>query len=533
MSKWVYTFGAGKAEGGAKDKNLLGGKGANLAEMSSLGIPVPPGFTISTECCTFFYENNNTYPPDLKEQVEAGVKQIEEIMGGKFGATEGPLVLVSVRSGARASMPGMMDTVLNLGLNDQSVRNLVAQTGDERFAYDSYRRFIQMYSDVVLDIGKDNFEHLLEHMKDKLGKHLDVELTAAEWKVLVEEYKQEVKKRLGRDFPQDPWEQLWGGVGAVFGSWMNKRANTYRRLNNIPDHWGTAVNVQAMVFGNMGEDCATGVSLHAQPVDRREPVLRRVSGQRPGRGRRRRHPHAAVPVDRREEDRRLRLPSMEEVLPPLYHELVAIRERLEQHYHDMQDMEFTIESKQAVHAADPQRQAHGGAPRVRIAVEMCEEGLIDKAEAVRRVEPAQLDQLLHPMLDPKAKKEVLAKGLPASPGAASGQIVFSADEAEAWVEGRQEGHPGAHRDQPGGHRRHARRRGHPDHPRRHDQSTRRWSRAAWASRCVAGAGELKVDYAAKTLTAGGKVLKEGEVITLDGTAGRGPRRRGAEDPAGD
>ena len=254
MTKWVYTFGDGKAEGGAKDKNLLGGKGANLAEMSSLGIPVPAGFTISTEVCTYYYENGDTYPRDLRQQVEKALSEIEKIMGAKFGATEGPLLLVSVRSGARASMPGMMDTVLNLGLNDKTVLNLARNTGDERFAYDSYRRFIQMYSDVVMDVSKDKFEHLLEQHKERVGKNYDVEMTADDWKVLIQAYKDEVQRRIGRSFPQDPHEQLWGAVGAVFGSWMNKRAITYRKLNNIPDHWGTAVNVQAMVFGNMGDD---------------------------------------------------------------------------------------------------------------------------------------------------------------------------------------------------------------------------------------------------------------------------------------
>ena len=281
MTKWVYTFGDGKAEGGAKDKNLLGGKGANLAEMSSLGIPVPAGFTISTEVCTYYYENNRTYPPDLKDQVLAGLAHVEKIMGAKFGATEGPLLLVSVRSGARASMPGMMDTVLNLGLNDQTVLNLVKLTGDERFAYDSYRRFIQMYSGVVMDVDKEKFEHLLEQHKEEVGKHYDVELTPDDWKAVIQQFKNEVRKQAGKDFPQDPHEQLWGAVGAVFGSWMNKRAITYRKLNNLPDHWGTAVNVQAMVFGNMGEDSATGVCFSRNPSTGRDP-LRRVPGQRAG-----------------------------------------------------------------------------------------------------------------------------------------------------------------------------------------------------------------------------------------------------------
>jgi pyruvate,orthophosphate dikinase len=518
MAKWVYTFGDGAAEGRAKDKNLLGGKGANLAEMASLGIPVPPGFTISTEVCTYYYENNQTYPPDLKEQVEAGIKFIERIMGGTFGATEGPLVLVSVRSGARASMPGMMDTVLNLGLNDTTVRNLVRQTGDERFAYDSYRRFIQMYSDVVLNVSKDKFEHLLEELKHRLGKRFDVELTAEEWKVLVEEFKQEVRKNLGRDFPQDPWEQLWGAIGAVFGSWMNKRAITYRKLNNIPDHWGTAVNVQAMVFGNMGEDCATGVCFSRNPSTGENvfygEYLVNAQGEDVVAGIR--TPQTLSIAEKQAIG--ATLPAMEEVMPGIYKELVGIRDRLERHYRDMQDMEFTIQ-RGKLWMLQTRNGKRTAAAALRIAVEMCEEGLIDRAEAVRRVEPTQLDQLLHPMLDPKAKKEVLGKGLPASPGAASGQIVFSAEDAEAWVKAgkkviltRIETSP----EDIGG-----------MHVAEGILTTRggMTSHAAVVARgmgtpCVAGAGELKVDYAAKTLTAKtGEVLHEGDVITIDGTTG--------------
>ncbi|HRK96024.1 MAG TPA: PEP/pyruvate-binding domain-containing protein, partial [Rhodospirillales bacterium] len=265
MTKWVYTFGDGKAEGGAKDKNLLGGKGANLAEMSSIGIPVPAGFTISTEVCTYFYEHGSTYPDDLKQQVEDALGKIEGIMSAKFGATSGPLLLVSVRSGARASMPGMMDTVLNLGLNDETVKTLTKNTGDERFAFDSYRRFIQMFSNVVLGVETHNFETLLEDYKEHVGKNFDVELSAEDWKALIVKYKEEIRKHIGHEFPQDPHEQLWGAIGAVFGSWMNKRAITYRKLNNLPDHWGTAVNIQAMVFGNMGDDSATGVCFSRNP----------------------------------------------------------------------------------------------------------------------------------------------------------------------------------------------------------------------------------------------------------------------------
>jgi len=517
MTKWVYTFGDGKAEGGAKDKNLLGGKGANLAEMSSLGIPVPAGFTISTEVCTYYYANGNTYPSDLKQQVEAGIAHIEKIMAGKFGATEGPLVLVSVRSGARASMPGMMDTVLNLGLNDQTVLNLVKLTGDERFAYDSYRRFIQMYSDVVLGVGKHEFEVLIDRYKEKVNKIYDVDMSADDWKALIEQYKSEVQKAIGKQFPQDPAEQLYGAVGAVFGSWMNKRANTYRKLNNIPDHWGTAVNVQAMVFGNMGDDSATGVCFSRNPSTGENlfygEYLVNAQGEDVVAGIRTPQPLSLAEKKAISSD----LPAMEEVLPPLYIELVGVRDRLEAHYHDMQDMEFTIQ-KGKLWMLQTRNGKRTAAAALRIAVEMCEEGMIDKREAVKRVDPAQLDQLLHPMIDPKAKKDALGKGLPASPGAASGQIVFTADEAETWAKAgkkvmlvRVETSP----EDIGG-----------MHVAQGILTTRggMTSHAAVVARgmgtpCVAGAGELRINYSAKTLTAGNTVLKEGDVITIDGSTG--------------
>ena len=518
MTKWVYTFGGGKAEGRSEMKNLLGGKGANLAEMASLGIPVPAGFTISTELCTYYYENGETYPSDLEDQVNAAMAELEGIMGGKFGATTGPLMLVSVRSGARASMPGMMDTVLNLGLNDESVVTLAKNSGDERFAYDSYRRFIQMFCNVVLDVEGHHFEALLERHKEEQGKTLDTDLTAEDWKVLVQVYKNEVQKRLGKPFPQDPKEQLWSSVGAVFGSWMNKRAITYRKLHGIPAEWGTAVNVQAMVFGNMGDDCATGVCFTRNPSTGENlfygEYLINAQGEDVVAGIRTPQPLSLAEKNSMGSD----LPAMEEILPPLYTELVAVRDKLEAHYTDMQDMEFTIQQNKLwmLQTRTGKRTAQSA---LRIAIEMCEEGMIDKAEAVKRVDPAQLDQLLHPMMDPKAAKEVLGKGLPASPGAASGQIVFSADDAEAWTKDgkkviltRIETSP----EDIGG-----------MHVAEGILTTRggMTSHAAVVARgmgkpCVAGAGELRVDYAAKTLTAGGVVLKEGDVITLDGASGQ-------------
>ncbi|MBK8173828.1 MAG: pyruvate, phosphate dikinase [Rhodospirillales bacterium] len=517
MTQWVYTFGDGKAEGGAKDKNLLGGKGANLAEMSSLGIPVPAGFTISTEVCTYYYANSQTYPPDLRDQVSGGLAHVEKIMSAKFGATEGPLLLVSVRSGARASMPGMMDTVLNLGLNDTTVLNLVKLTGDERFAYDSYRRFIQMYSDVVLGVGKHEFEVLIDEYKEKVGKTYDVDMTADDWKALIEQYKAEIQKAIGKQFPQDPTEQLYGAVGAVFGSWMNKRANTYRKLNNIPDHWGTAVNVQAMVFGNMGEDSATGVCFSRNPSTGENlfygEYLVNAQGEDVVAGIRTPQPISLAEKKAIESD----LPAMEEGLPSLYKELVAIRDRLEDHYHDMQDMEFTIQ-KGKLWMLQTRNGKRTAAAALRIAVEMCKEGVIDKKEAVKRVDPAQLDQLLHPMIDPKAPKESLGKGLPASPGAASGQVVFTADEAEEWAKAgkkvmlvRIETSP----EDIGG-----------MHVSQGILTTRggMTSHAAVVARgmgipCVAGAGDLRIDYKAKTLTSGNTVLNEGDVITIDGSTG--------------
>ncbi len=514
-AKYVYFFGNGKAEGNAEMKNLLGGKGANLAEMTSIGLPVPPGFTISTEVCTEFYKNDSQYPTGLKAEVETHLRKVEELMGRKFGDAKNPL-LVSVRSGARASMPGMMDTILNLGLNDTTVQGIIAQSGDERFAYDAYRRFVQMYSDVVMGMEKDILEHLLEQKKDEKQVHLDTDLTAADWRDLVTKFKTKIKETLGKPFPDDPEEQLWGAIGAVFGSWMNQRAITYRRLNNIPADWGTAVNVQSMVFGNMGDDCATGVAFTRDPSTGDNyfygEYLVNAQGEDVVAGIRTPQPinnHQKKPGD---------LPSMEEVLPECYAQLANIRQILEKHYKDMQDIEFTIEKGKLfmLQTRNGKRTANAA---IKVAVDMVKEGLIDEKTAVLRVQPSQLDQLLHPSLDPKAEKKIIAKGLPASPGAASGAVIFTADEAEAAakiglkvilvrVETSPEDIHGMHAAQ--------------------GILTARGgmtSHAAVVARgmgkcCVAGCGDIKVDYANDSFTAkGGVVVKKGDVITLDGSTG--------------
>jgi len=394
--------------------------------MTSINLPVPPGFTISTEVCTYYYTHGETYPASLAAEVEANLKRVEAIMGRTFGDAENPLLL-SVRSGARASMPGMMDTILNLGLNDTTVQGLIARSGDERFAYDAYRRFVQMYSDVVMGMEKQILEQLLEQKKAEKGVHLDTELTAADWKDLVAQFKARIKADLGKEFPEDPKEQLWGAIGAVFGSWMNPRAITYRKLNNIPADWGTAVNVQAMVFGNMGNDCATGVAFTRDPSTGENyfygEYLVNAQGEDVVAGIRTPQPinlHQKKPGDP---------PAMEEVMPECYRQLVEIRSILEKHYKDMQDIEFTIEKGKLfmLQTRNGKRTAQAA---IKMAVDMVKEGLIDEKTAVLRVAPSQLDQLLHPSLDPKAEKKVIGKGLPASPGAASGTVVFTADEAE-------------------------------------------------------------------------------------------------------
>lgn len=521
MTKWVYKFGNGKAEGKASDKNLLGGKGANLAEMSSIGIPVPPGFTISTEVCTYYYANGKTFPADLAEQVKEGVAFCESIVGKKFADPNDPL-LFSVRSGARISMPGMMDTVLNLGLTDETVKGLAKASGDERFAYDSYRRFIQMYSDVVMGVKHENFEHALTALKDKKGYKSDTDMTVDDLKELIAEYKK-IGEKFGKPVPQDPNEQLWGGIGAVFMSWMVDRAIYYRKLNDIPEDWGTAVNVQTMVFGNAGDDSATGVCFSRDPSTGKNAFygefLIKAQGEDVVAGIR-------TPQQISKEGKKERgsdLPCMEEAMPELYKQLCDIRETLEKHYRDMQDMEFTIQNGK-LYMLQTRNGKRTAAAAVKMAVDMVNEGLIDKKTALMRVEPKQLDDLLHPTLDPKAKKDAIKEGrlltqaLNASPGAAVGQVVFSADDAEKWAEEgkkvvlvRVETSPedihGMHSSQ--------------------GILTARGgmtSHAAVVARgmgtpAVCGAADVKVDYVAKKMTIKGVEIKEGEVITLDGTTG--------------
>ncbi len=410
MTKWIYTFGDGAAEGRATDKNLLGGKGANLAEMCSLGLPVPPGFTITTEVCNWHYANGKSYPDSLRGDVDAALGHITAITGRSLGDPQ-KLLLVSVRSGARASMPGMMDTVLNLGLNDETVKALAAESGDERFAYDSYRRFITMYSNVVLDIDHGLFEEALEDYKERKGLHLDTDLSAEDWKVLVGRYKDIVKKALGSDFPQEPEKQLWGAVGAVFSSWMNARAIKYRELNSIPASWGTAVNVQSMVFGNMGDTSATGVAFTRNPSTGENALygefLINAQGEDVVAGIR-------TPQDITEKAKKEAgsdKPSMEMAMPEAYAELVRIYGILEKHYRDMQDLEFTIERGKLwmLQTRSGKRTAKAA---LKIAVDMATEGLISKEEAVARIDPASLDQLLHPTIDPKAERHVIGAGLP-------------------------------------------------------------------------------------------------------------------------
>ncbi len=522
MSKqYVYKFGAGKAEGNAAMKLLLGGKGSNLAEMSNLGVPVPAGFTISTDICAEFYETKGKYSDEVKAQVENGVKYVEEIMGAKFGDSENPL-LISVRSGAPASMPGMMDTVLNLGLNETTIHGIIKQSGNERFGWDSYRRFVQMYGDVVLGMKpeskeeEDPFEVIIDQVKEKKGVELDTDLTSDDLKELVTLFKTEIKKRTGSDFPTDPWEQLWGAVSAVFSSWNNARALTYRKLNNIPAEWGTAVNVQAMVFGNMGDDCATGVAFTIDPATGKKifygEYLVNAQGEDVVAGTR--TPQPVNETTKSDPSHK----TLEEIMPEPYKELEGIYQKLEEHYRDMQDIEFTIQ-KGRLWMLQTRSGKRTAAAAVRIAVEMSEEGLINKEAAIMRVDPEQLDQLLHPTFDPKADKNVITTGLPASPGAATGQIVFHADDAEEWAEKgkdiilvRIETSP----EDIGG-----------MNVAKGILTARggMTSHAAVVARgmgtcCVAGCGELQISYKNKTMTVNGKVYKEGDWISLDGSKGQ-------------
>ena len=516
MSRWVYSFGGGKAEGSAGMRELLGGKGAGLAEMSRIGLAVPAGFTITTAVCSHYFAQGLSYPRELAEAVAAALKKVERSVGRKFGDRHNPL-LVSVRSGGRASMPGMMDTVLNLGLNDETVRGLAAASGDARFAYDSYRRFLQMYGNVVLGLDHHHFEERLEHLKEECGVTLDTEIAAADFERLVETYKALVEEELGRPFPQDPQDQLWGAIGAVFGSWHNQRAITYRRLHGIPDDWGTAVNVQAMVFGNMGEDCATGVAFTRNPSTGENAFygeyLVNAQGEDVVAGIR--TPQSLTLAGRRATGSRL--PAMEEAMPAVFEELLKARETLERHYRDLQDLEFTVE-KGKLYLLQTRAGKRTASAAIRIAVEMAREGLITKGEAVTRIEPASLDQLLHPMLDPKAPRTRLARGLPASPGAASGAVVFHATEAEAQAKlGHQMVLVRIETSPEDIHGMHA----------AAGILTARGgmtSHAAVVARgmgrpCVAGAGDLKIDYEAGTMTVGNRVVRAGDAVTIDGGTG--------------
>lgn len=516
MTQYVYRFGGGVSDGGKGDKNLLGGKGANLAEMASIGLPVPPGFTISTAFCEVYYDEGRAFPQGLRDEVAKGIAHIEGITSKKFGDAADPL-LVSVRSGARASMPGMMDTVLNLGLNDATVKGLAETSGDARFAWDSYRRFIQMYSDVVLELDHGAFEEALEIAKEDRGYYLDTELTAEDLQALVAEYKALVEQQWNKPFPQDVHDQLWGAVGAVFGSWQSERAKVYRRLNDIPAAWGTAVNVQAMVFGNMGETSATGVAFTRDPAkgDRAYygEFLINAQGEDVVAGIR--TPQYLTKAAR--ETAGAKPASMEEAMPVVYGELAKVFDLLETHYRDMQDIEFTVQQGKLwmLQTRSGKRTAKAA---LKIAVDMAEEGLITREEAVARVDPQALDQLLHPTLDPKAVRDVIAKGLPASPGAASGAAVFDSDTAEkraasgeAVILIRTETSPEDI---------------HGMHAAKGILTARggMTSHAAVVARgmgrpCVSGAGSISIDAKAGVLRVGGREVKQGDIVTIDGSTG--------------
>lgn len=519
-NKMIYAFGGGDADGRADMKGLLGGKGANLAEMSALGLPVPPGFTITTEVCTHFIANAESYPKGLQKDVLARIAKLEKNLNAHFGEGDdhANVLLLSVRSGGRASMPGMMDTVLNLGLNAHTVDVLAKTSGDARFAYDSYRRFIQMYADVVLGVGHHHFEDILEDYKFEKNYRLDTDLSADDWKQLVPVYLAMAETQGGEPFPLDPMDQLWGAISAVFKSWMNQRAKTYRKFHDIPESWGTAVNVQAMVFGNMGDTSATGVCFTRNPSTGEASYygeyLQNAQGEDVVAGIRTPHPLTIAEREAAGSD----LVSLEEIMPELFGELVEVRETLEKHFTDMQDMEFTIQQGKLwmLQTRTGKRTAKAS---LKIAVDMKQEGLIDQHEAIRRVDPNQIDQLLHPTLDPDAEAEILGTGLPASPGAASGKLVFTAEDAETWtgrgekvilarVETSPEDIGGMHVAE--------------------GIITSRGgmtSHAAVVARgmgkpCVSGAGEIRIDVKAKTFNALGEILGEGDLVTIDGSTGR-------------
>ena len=528
--KFVYFFSEGKADGNASMKELLGGKGANLAEMCNLGIPVPPGFTVTTEMSTYYYQNNKKVPKELEAEVDEALAKVEKIMGAKFGDVENPL-LYSVRSGARSSMPGMMETVLNIGLTSKTIKGMIAQTQNERFVYDAYRRLIAMYSDVVMEKAagieiqdghgiREQLEHELDKMKKAKGYKVDTDLTADDLKALVEIYKEKVKQVLGKPFPDNPKEQLWGGIKAVFQSWMGKRAISYRRIENIPDEWGTAVNVQAMVFGNMGDDSATGVAFTRNPATGENVFfgewLSNAQGEDVVAGLR--TPNPINQAGKTEDTEHLS--SLEEAMPKLYKQLDGIQKKLEKHYKDMQDIEFTIQ-KGRLWMLQTRTGKRNGPAAVRMAVEMGEQKLIDKKTALMRVKPSQLDELLHPMVDPEAEKKAteLAKGLPAGPGGANGMVVFTADDAEAWAKQgkkvilvRNETSPedvhGMHAaaailTAKGGMTSHA-----------------ALVARGWGKCCIVGCSALQIETSKKQMTVNGRVLKEGDWISLNGTKGR-------------
>ncbi len=531
--KYVYSFGGGKADGNESMKNLLGGKGANLAEMAGhkdLKLPVPPGFTITTDVCTYYYGNKRTYPAALKEQVNKALIQVEKLMGRKFGDPVNPL-LVSVRSGARKSMPGMMETVLNVGLTEKTIPGLIKQSGgNTRFVYDAYRRLITMYSDVVMekaagiepadDMGiRKQLERIMDKLKKEKGYSSDTDMTADDLKVICSQYKAKIKEILKKEFPDDPMEQMWGGVGAVFASWNGKRAISYRRIEGIPDEWGTAVNVQTMVFGNMGDDSATGVAFTRNPGNGENgfygEYLINAQGEDVVAGIR--TPGPLNSYSRSDHNKSLK--TLEEVIPKLYRELVDFRRRLEKHYHDMQDIEFTIE-KDRLFMLQCRSGKRNGPAAVRMAVDMLKEKLIDKNTAVMRVTPAQLDELLHPIIDPKVElaHKPLAKGLPAGPGGACGQIVFTAHEAVEWkrqgkkvILVREETNPEDVEGMRAAEAILTARGGMTSHA--------ALVARGWGKCCVVGCGTIEVDYNKKEVKADGKTLKEGDWLTLNGTKG--------------